>query len=87
MDTNNSAFYHFGILPAICIHTLDEDEYSKMYIVKEICECGCKEWIESTMKIVEDSMGYEFPAKRVHRCKNCNQVRLANHIGNKENES
>lgn len=32
--TNNSAFYHFGIIPSICIHSLDEDEYSKMYIPK-----------------------------------------------------
>lgn len=73
MDTSKSEFF--------CIHSLDEDEYSKMYIPKEKCDCGCNEWTESTMKIVKDSFGYEFPKKRVHRCKECNQVRISYHIG------
>ncbi len=84
MDISNSEFYHFGILPQICIHSIIEDEYSKMYIAREICDCGCKEWIEGTMKILEDSFGYEFPKKEVHRCKECNEVRMSDHIGYKD---
>jgi len=81
MDTSKSEFYHFGILPEICIHSLDEDQYSKMYIPHEKCEsCGCLEWIESTMKIIKSSYGLEFPKKRVHRCKKCNEVRMSHHI-------
>ena len=81
MNINDSEFFHFGILPQICIHSLDEDEYSPMYKPNEICECGNSEWIESEMKIIEDLEGYEFPKKRVHRCKQCNEVRMAKHIG------
>ena len=81
MDTSKSEFFHFGILPSVCIHSLDEDQYSKMYIPQEKCDCGSNVWIESTMKIIENSFGYEFPKKRVHRCKECNQVRIAYHIG------
>ena len=81
---DNSAFYHFGILPSISIHSLDEDLYSPMYIPREICDCGCKEWKESTMKIIEDFQGYEYPKKRVHRCVQCNEVRIADHRGPKE---
>ena len=81
-EKSKSEFFHFGILPSICIHSLDEDQYSKMYIPQEKCEkCNGFEWIESTMKIVKDSMGYVFPLKRVHRCKQCNEVRMADHIG------
>lgn len=80
MDTSKSEFYHFGILPQVCIHSLDEDEYSKMYIPKEKCDCGCADWIESTMQMFT---GCDWP-KPVHRCKKCNQVRTANHIGYKE---
>jgi hypothetical protein len=83
MKTDKSEFFHFGILPQVCIHSLDEDEYSKMYIPQEKCDCGCSDWIESTMKIIEDRIGYNFH-KRVHRCKECNEVRIANHIGYKE---
>ncbi len=81
MDTSKSEFYHFGIIPDICIHSLDEDQYSKMYSPQEKCDCACLEWIESTMKIIKSSSGLEFPKKRVHRCKNCNEVRMATHIG------
>jgi len=83
MDTSKSEFFHFGILPEVCIHSLDEDEYSKMYIPREKCDCGNDKWIDSTMKIVKDFMGYEFPKKLVHRCSHCNEVRLADHIGKK----
>lgn len=78
---DKSEFYHFGILPQICIHSLDEDQYSRSYEPLETCDCGCTEWIESTMKIIEDDL---FPLKRVHRCKYCNEVRIAHHIGLKE---
>lgn len=81
MDTNKSEFFHFGILPRVCIHSLDEDEYSKMYIPQEKCDCGCFEWVESTMKMLEDVGDYSFPLKNVHRCKNCNEVRISTHIG------
>ncbi len=81
MDTSKSDFFHFGTLPNVCIHSLDEDEFSKMYIPQDRCNCGGNEWIDSTMKIIEDFMGYEFPKKRVHRCKACNEVRIAHHIG------
>lgn len=32
-------------------------------------------------------MDMNFQKKRVHRCKNCNAVRIATHIGIKEQES
>jgi hypothetical protein len=81
---NEIEFYHFGLLPQVCIHSLDKDEYSKSYIAQEICDCGCKEWIESTIKMFEDYMEYDFPLKRVHRCQQCNTVRIAHHIGVKD---
>ncbi len=81
---NKSEFYHFGLLPEICIHSLDEDEYSKMYTPNETCEaCGGKEWIESTMRIL-DLPEKLYPAKRVQKCKDCESVRIAHHIGIKD---
>lgn len=80
----DSEFFYFGILPQQCIHSLIEDEYSKMYIPQQKCECGCGEWVNSTMKMFEDINGYEFPKKYVHRCANCNEVRMADHIGVKD---
>ncbi len=81
IDVKNSEFAHFGILPGICIHSLVEDQYSKMYIPREKCKCGSTEWIESTMDIVKPVIGYEFPKKDIHRCNECNEVRMADHIG------
>lgn len=81
MNTDKSEFFHFGILPQVCIHSLDEDDYSKMYIPQEKCDCGCPDWIESIMKMFKN---FDSP-KRVHRCKKCNEVRIAHHIGIKEN--
>lgn len=80
MDTSKSEFYHFGILPQVCIHSLDEDEYSIIYTPQEKCKCGCSDWIESTMQMFKNFDSQ----KRVHRCKECNQVRIAHHIGYKE---
>lgn len=78
---DKSEFYHFGILPQICIHALKEDEYSKMYIPRKTCDCGHKEWIESEMDIIKPIPGINYPKKAVHRCKKCNEVRLSDHIG------
>lgn len=83
MNTSKSEFFHFGILPQICIHSVIEDEYSKMYIPQKICNCGCEEWIQGTMDIIKPIPGFSFPKKDVHRCKECNSVRIANHIGTK----
>lgn len=77
---NKSEFFHFGILPQICIHSVIEDEYSKMYIPQMVCNCGCVEWIDGKMQMFEG-----FPEKDVHRCKKCNEVRIAHHIGIREN--
>ena len=73
---DKSAFYHFGILPSVCIYTIKEDKYSKMYKVRDKCECGCSEWMPSTMIIHK-----LLPLKDIHRCKNCNEIRLCDHIG------
>lgn len=81
LNPKKSAFYQFRLLPEVCIHSLDEDQYSIMYTPQKTCDCGCSEWIESTMKMFEDRMGYVFPLKRVHRCKSCNEVRIASHVG------
>lgn len=80
MDISKSEFYHFGILPQVCIHSLDEDEFSKMYTPQEKCDCGCGDWIESEMQICANF----YSPKKVHRCKTCNEVRIANHIGYKD---
>lgn len=81
---NKSEFYHFRILPQLCIHSIIEDEYSKMYIPREKCDCGCFEWIEGKMDIIKSEHGLKFPQKDVHRCKKCNEVRMADHIGLKD---
>lgn len=81
--TDKSEFYHFGILPHVCIHSPIEDQYTKMYKPRDECDCGSSDWIDGTMKIIEDSMGYVFPLKNVHRCEKCKQVRMADHIGSK----
>lgn len=75
MNPDDIAFLQFGLLPEVSIHTLFKDEWSDLYIPREKCECGCKEWIESTMKMFA---GYY--AVPVHRCKMCNKVRVADHI-------
>lgn len=80
MKPSESAFLEFGLLPEVSIHSIVEDQYSKLYVPRAMCECGCSEWVDSTMKIVKDLMGYEFPKKQVHRCKQCNEVRMSDHI-------
>lgn len=72
-----SEFYHFGILPRICIHSPIEDQYSCMYKPQEICDCGCNEWIDGKMKMFEDTDTHKFPLRDVHRCKGCNGIRIA----------
>lgn len=81
LDFDKSEFHHFGILPAICIHSLAQDQYSKMYKPRLLCECGSDEWIEGKMDVIKPVNGYKFPQKDVHRCKSCNEVRVADHIG------
>ena len=83
IDTKNSEFFHFGILPELCIHTLEEDEYSKMYIPQEKCDCGSSEWFESTMILGTYPCGTHV-IKDVNRCSQCNNVRMARHIGLKD---
>ena len=80
---DKSEFYHFGLLPSVCIHSLVEDEYSKMYVPRKECECGSFEWIEGEMDIIKPVPGFNYPKKNVHRCKVCNEVRMADHIGSK----
>ena len=75
-EMENSAFYQFGLLPEICIHSLDEDQYSPMYIPREKCDNGHSDWIESTIQMFSN---FDSP-KRVHRCKICNDVRMSDHI-------
>lgn len=79
--SKKSEFFHFGILPQVCIHSLIEDDYSKMYEPRHKCDCNCAEWIEGKIDIIQPVDGYQFPQKDVHRCKNCNEVRMADHIG------
>jgi len=81
---NNSEFYHFGILPRVCIHSPEPDQYSHMYVPEERCKCGCVEWVDGKMPLAE-LMGVPCMFKDVHRCKACNDIRMANHIG-KEDE-
>lgn len=78
--TDKSEFYHFGLLPQVCIHSPIEDQYSKMYTPRQACDCGCAEWIDGKMDIIVP-VGFKFPQKDVHRCKQCNEVRMADHIG------
>lgn len=82
MNVNDSEFFHFGILPAMCIHSVEADEYSKMYKPIPRCDCGCTEWLEEGCTMVLGHYPDGTPVyKDVHRCKNCFEVRTANHIG------
>ena len=79
---DKSEFYHFGILPQVCIHSVEEDQYSKMYKAREKCDCGSSDWLEEGCTMI---ICYYFDGtpvyKDVHRCKKCNNVRMADHIG------
>lgn len=83
MDTKNSEFFHFGILPAVCIHSPLEDRYSKMYIPREKCDCGSLEWLEEgcSMRLGNYPDGTAI-YKNVHRCWFCSELRMSDHIGN-----
>lgn len=82
MDTSKSEFYHFGILPQVCIHSANEDKYSKMYTPREKCDCGHDEWIEEGCTMILGHYPDRTPMyKDVHRCKKCNEVRMSDHIG------
>jgi len=86
MDTSNSEFYHFGILPQLCIHSPMEDEYSKMYIAREKCDCGSSNWLENCTMILGHYPDGTAIYKDVHRCSECFEVRVADHIGLKNND-
>lgn len=79
---NKSEFFHFGILPRISIHSPIEDQYSSMYIPRKLCDCGSEQWIEEGCTMILGHYPDGTPLyKDVHRCKNCNEVRMADHIG------
>lgn len=83
MDTSKSEFYHFGILPSVCIHSPHEDQYSKMFIPREKCDCGHDKWMEEGSTMILGHYPDGTPIyKDVHRCEKCNQVRMSDHIGN-----
>ncbi len=84
MDTSKSEFFHFGILPRVSIHSVKKDQYSCMYKPRELCDCGCSEWLQEgcTMILGKYPNGEEM-IKDVHRCRNCNEIRMADHIGKK----
>lgn len=87
MNTNKSEFYHFGILPAVCIHSPLPDLYSKMYTPRETCDCGCSEWIQEGCTMILCHYPDGTPMyKDVHRCRYCAEVRMADHVGLKDNE-
>lgn len=85
IERNNSEFYHFGILPQLCIHSPFKDQYSQMYIPREKCDCGCNEWIEEGCTMILGHYPDGTPVyKDVHRCKKCYEIRIADHIGIKD---
>lgn len=78
---SESAFLNFGLLPEVCIHSIEEDQYSKLYIPRKKCDCGSNEWIEEGCTMVLAHYPDGTPIyKDVHRCKNCFEVRMADHI-------
>jgi len=72
-----SNFLSTGKLPDVCIHTPIEDAYSEYFLPRITCDCGSVDWMDGELKVIKDSFGYEFPKKPVHRCKSCNEIRLA----------
>lgn len=81
----NSKFYHFGIVPRVCIHSPKPDQYSKMYVPRDACKCGCKEWVEGKMPLAR-MLGVDCMFKDVHRCNDCGEVRVADHVGKEEDQ-
>ena len=82
--TKNSEFYHFGLLPQVCIHSLVEDQYSKMYIPREKCDCGSSEWWTEVCTMILGHYDDGTPMyKDVHRCAICKEVRMADHVSSK----
>lgn len=79
---NENAFVHFGLLPEVCIHSPVEDQYSKMYVARNTCECASEEWLTEGQTMILGHYAGDIPLiKHVHRCAKCNEVRLADHIG------
>gem|GEM_PF-3100473 len=87
MDTKNSEFFHFGVLPQVCIHSPIHDQYSDSYIPEKSCKCGSEEWLEEGCTMILFHYADGTPAyKDVHRCKKCYEVRMATHKGIKKEE-
>jgi hypothetical protein len=76
----DSAFLNFKLLPEVALHTIEEDEYSELYIPREKCDCGCSEWIEKGCTMILGFCYGDPIYKDVHRCKECDEVRMADHI-------
>jgi hypothetical protein len=81
---DNSEFYHFGVLPQLTIHSPIVDQYSHMYIPRDSCDCGCSEWKDGELDLIQPIRGFTLPKKQVHRCVNCSNLRMADHKGRKE---
>ena len=64
-------------LPKMCVYSLDNDYYSQFYEVEQTCECGCSNWITSTltMNVFEDQLS--LTPKRIQRCVDCKKVRIS----------
>ncbi len=83
-NIDESAFYHFGILPAVCIYSAMEDQYSKMYVPRNKCDCGSDKWNEESWGMIIGHYGGIPVHKQVQGCAACGEVRLADHIGVKD---
>ncbi len=87
IDKEKSAFYYFGLLPEVTIHSPAEDTYSKSYIARQNCNCGSSVWLENGCTMVLGHYSDGTPIyKDVHRCMVCKEVRMADHIGVKNEE-
>jgi len=75
MNPEDSKWLLFDKLPKVSIHSPTPDVYSKHYVARQQCDCGCVMFNESTM-IMFDGM----PPRDVHRCAMCNEVRLCDKI-------
>lgn len=83
---DKSAFYHYGKLPEVCIHSPIKDQYSDYYIPRVKCNCGSDEWIEEGCTMIIAHYPDNTPMyKDVHRCKKCHEVRMADHVDVQKN--
>lgn len=80
-----SPFYYFGILPAWSIYSPVQDNYSDVYVPEKVCECGSIKWKKKQTMILGFQNGIPL-SKEIHRCKNCDKIRMAKHVGIKDQE-